>query len=104
METTFSILLSRYIDSLAINKAEFIRMSGIDKSTFYKILNGTRVPTKKQFHSISSLLALSENDNVELDKAYFSVVNGQQAADSVSGVIKCLSALSKRKAHIFMSR
>lgn len=97
METTFSILLSRYIDSLAINKAEFIRMSGIDKSTFYKILNGTRVPTKKQFHSISSLLALSENDNVELDKAYFSVVNGQQAADSVSGVIKCLSALSKKE-------
>lgn len=95
MDTTFSILLNRYVDSLTINKAEFIRMCSIDKSTFYKILNGTRIPTKKQFQTICNNLTLSDRDYIELEKSYFSVLNGQQAVDSISGAIKCLAALSK---------
>lgn len=97
MDTTFSILLNRYIDSFTINKAEFIRMCSIDKSTFYKILNGTRIPTKKQFQTICNNLTLSDRDYIDIEKAYFSVLNGQQAVDSISGAIKCLTALSKKE-------
>lgn len=66
----FLTLLNYYIEKNNSSNNQVINISGIDRSTFYKILKGTRYPTEKQFYSILKGLDLATSERIELIELY----------------------------------
>ena len=66
----FVNLLNHYVENTEISNNTIINYSGIDRSTFYKILKGTRYPTEKQLKSIIDVLNISTSEKYELMDLY----------------------------------
>lgn len=58
MKDGFTGLLNEYIDKVGFTNNTLIRATGIDRSTFYKILGGKRQPTEVQLEGIIRALSL----------------------------------------------
>ena len=78
MQNSFSELLNQVITKSKVSKNELIRECDIDRSSFFKFLNGTRVPTNIQFSKVCRVLQLSPSDEKKLRTAYSSIVLGEQ--------------------------
>ena len=59
---SFHKLLNSIIDSQPVTKNSLINKTGIDRSSFYQILNGKRIPTKDQITNIIRQLDISAAD------------------------------------------
>lgn len=53
---SFHSLLNSIIDSQSVTKNSLINETGIDRSSFYQILSGKRIPTKDQITVLSASL------------------------------------------------
>ena len=78
MQNSFSEALLDIISRSNISKNELIRECDIDRSSFFKILNGTRIPTAKQFAQICCKLKLSPADEKKLRTAYSKITLGER--------------------------
>ena len=56
----FSELLNSYIEKSDMTKNSMINVLNIDRSTFFQILNGRRLPTNKQLMDIVENIDVSE--------------------------------------------
>lgn len=79
MQNNFSELLNDAISKSDVSKNEIIRECDIDRSSFFKFLNGTRRPTSEQFSKICSKLQLSPSDAKHLQTAYSNEVLGEHS-------------------------
>ena len=78
MQNSFSETLSDIISRSNISKNEIVRRCDIDRSSFFKILNGTRVPTIDQFVRICRKLQLSPSDEKKLRISYSKMTLGEK--------------------------
>ena len=78
MQNSFTESLSDIILRSNISKNQLVRESDIDRSSFFKILNGTRMPTADQFNRICRKLQLSPSDEKRLRKAYSKMTLGEK--------------------------
>lgn len=77
---------------------ELIRRTGIDRSTFYHILGGRRIPTEEQYHLIRKNLLLTHAEEVELESAFVLDTEGDHIVRSRRAVAECFAMLT-RSAH-----
>lgn len=68
---SFHSLLNSIIDSQSVTKNSLINETGIDRSSFYQILSGKRIPTKDQITSIIRQLDISAADEMALYDAFY---------------------------------
>ena len=72
MQRSFSTILNNTIESGVQSKNSIILNSKIDRSTFFQILSGKRLPTEKQYIKLLSAISPDETLTKELDYAYIS--------------------------------
>ncbi len=90
----FISLLNHYIDKNGSSNNFIISHSGIDRSTFYKILKGSRYPTEKQLYSILDGLDIATSERKELIEMYEKEVLDDETLlerNFVTGVLELLS-------------
>ncbi len=92
---TFSDILNSVIESGVQSKNSIILNSNIDRSTFFQILNGKRLPTEKQY--VKLLSAISPDDKLikELDSAYLSEKYGATFIDTYQFILRIFSILKQ---------
>ena len=78
MKNSFSELLSEIISQSGISKNEIIRACDIDRSSFFKFLNGSRIPTNEQLNKICSKLQFSASEEKALRLEYARVTIGER--------------------------
>lgn len=78
---SFHSLLNSIIDSQSVTKNSLINETGIDRSSFYQILSGKRIPTKDQITSIIRQLDISATDEMAL---YDALLSGTAGRDQLS--------------------
>lgn len=66
----FSEILTEYVNGSSRTKNTIIREAEIDRSTFYQILRGKRLPTRYQFARIAALLDLDRDRFDRLHHAF----------------------------------
>ena len=66
----YADLLNEFIEKRAVSKNTIINNTSIDRSSFFKILNGKRFATEEQHNSILKQLDLTEKEKSELDELY----------------------------------
>ena len=81
MKTAFSEFLSEIISKSGYSKNEIIRLCDIDRSSFYKFLNGSRIPTSEQFEMLCNKLQISNADEKELRVKYALLTKGKRKVD-----------------------
>lgn len=79
MKNPFSELLSDIISQSQISKNEMIRACDIDRSSFYKFLNGTRTPTMEQLNTICNKLQFSPMEEIALRQEYARITQGESS-------------------------
>ena len=55
-------VLDQYISDTLTSKNSVIQMLGIDRSSFYQILKGKRLPTSSQLRTLLDILNISESE------------------------------------------
>ena len=95
MNTQFSQILSEIISNSELSKNEMIRNCDIDRSSFFKFLNGTRTPTPEQLNTICKKLLLTPDEERELREAYFYVTGGNKTITISNSIIDMMWALEK---------
>lgn len=92
---TFSDILNSVIESGVQSKNSIILNSNIDRSTFFQILNGKRLPTEKQY--VKLLSAISPDDKLikELDSTYLSEKYGATFIDTYQFIMRIFSILKQ---------
>ena len=78
MKNSFSELLSEFISQSGISKNEIIRACDIDRSSFFKFLNGGRIPTNEQLNKICSKLQFTAPEEKALRLEYARVTIGER--------------------------
>ena len=81
MKTAFSEFLSEIISKSGYSKNEIIRLCDIDRSSFYKFLSGSRIPTSEQFEMLCNKLQISNADEKELRVKYALLTKGKRKVD-----------------------
>ncbi len=66
----FVDLLNSYVERISESKNGLIEKTGIDRSTFFKILSGKRLPTRTQLYEITKILPIADSEKNELMDAY----------------------------------
>ena len=66
----FSEILTEYVNGSSRTKNTIIREAEVDRSTFYQILKGKRLPTRYQFARIAALLDLDRDQFDRLHHAF----------------------------------
>lgn len=82
MKTPFSELLSSIVSQSEISKNEMIRACDIDRSSFFKFLSGSRVPTLRQLNTICAKLQFSPDEEKALRLEYARVTQGEKTVRS----------------------
>lgn len=77
-EMSYHELLNLIIEKYQSGKNDMIRETGIDRSSFFKILSGKRLPTEAQFSSILHYIEASDADGIR-----FSEETGMSAPDAL---------------------
>lgn len=94
----FAQYLNQVITQAGLHKNEMIRNLGIDRSSYFQILKGNRLPTREQYQNLKQLLLLPKEENIVLDDLYYRAILGEDTWDNirhVSGFIKVLSESEK---------
>ena len=78
MKNSFSELLSEFISQSGTSKNEIIRACDIDRSSFFKFLNGGRIPTNEQLNKICSKLQFTAPEEKALRLEYARVTIGER--------------------------
>lgn len=90
---SFHSLLNSIIDSQSITKNSLINETGIDRSSFYQILSGKRIPTKDQITSIIRQLDISAADEMALYDAFYLERLGEVNYHYLKFTEKCLRVI-----------
>ena len=90
MKNAFSQLLSDIISQSEISKNEMIRACDIDRSSFFKFLNGSRLPTAEQFSRICTKLRFSPEEEKALRYEYARVSKGEKSVRAGSRITDLL--------------
>jgi len=93
MKTQFSEILSEIISQSEFSKNEMIRNCDIDRSSFFKFLNGTRTPTREQLNTICRKLLLTPDEERDLREAYSYATRGNKQITISNRVLDILWAL-----------
>lgn len=78
MKSVFADLLSELISKSEISKNEMIRDCDIDRSSFYKFLSGSRIPTEEQFNRICDKMSFSPLEEKKLRTEYARLTKGEK--------------------------
>lgn len=100
MKTTFSELLSDIISQSEISKNEMIRACDIDRSSFFKFLNGSRIPTMEQLNRICSKLQFTPMEEKKLRTEYARITNGERRVLSQDKIAKLLWKIEESEAFL----
>ena len=95
MQNTFSSILNRVIESGVQSKNSIILNSKIDRSTFFQILSGKRLPTEKQYGKLLSAISPDDTLIKELDFAYISEKYGSSFINTYQFVLRLFSILKQ---------
>ena len=95
MKDGFTGLLNDYIDKVGVTNNNLIRMTGIDRSTFYKILSGKRQPTEEQFKAIICALSLPRLEEEALRREYVRETLGEEEWQNRQTIRKLLHVLAE---------
>lgn len=90
---SFHSLLNSIIDSQSVTKNSLINETGIDRSSFYQILSGKRIPTKDQITSIIRQLDISAADEMALYDAFYLERLGEVNYHYLKFTEKCLNVI-----------
>ena len=90
---SFHSLLNSIIDSQSVTKNSLINETGIDRSSFYQILSGKRIPTKDQITSIIRQLDISAADEMALYDAFYLERLGEVNYHYLKFTEKCLRVI-----------
>lgn len=90
---SFHSLLNSIIDSQSVTKNSLINETGIDRSSFYQILSGKRIPTKDQITSIIRQLDISATDEMALYDAFYLERLGETNYHYLKFTEKCLNVI-----------
>lgn len=90
---SFHKLLNSIIDSQSVTKNSLINETGIDRSSFYQILSGKRIPTKDQITNIIHLLDISAADEMALYDAFYLERLGETNYHYLKFTEKCLNII-----------
>ena len=90
---SFHSLLNSIIDSQSVTKNSLINETGIDRSSFYQILSGKRIPTKDQITSIIRQLDISAADEMALYDAFYLERLGETNYHYLKFTEKCLNVI-----------
>ena len=90
MKNTFAELLSEVISNSEISKNEMIRECDIDRSSFFKFLSGTRIPTTEQFNRICNKLQFSPSEEKMLRMEYAKITQGEQKVSTGNRITELL--------------
>ena len=90
---SFHSLLNSIIDSQSVTKNSLINETGIDRSSFYQILSGKRIPTKDQITSIIRQLDISTADEMALYDAFYLERLGETNYHYLKFTEKCLKVI-----------
>lgn len=90
---SFHSLLNSIIDSQSVTKNSLINETGIDRSSFYQILSGKRIPTKDQITSIIRQLDISATDEMALYDAFYLERLGETNYHYLKFTEKCLRVI-----------
>ena len=90
---SFHSLLNSIIDSQSVTKNSLINETGIDRSSFYQILSGKRIPTKDQITSIICQLDISAADEMALYDAFYLERLGETNYHYLKFTEKCLRVI-----------
>lgn len=90
---SFHSLLNSIIDSQSVTKNSLINETGIDRSSFYQILSGKRIPTKDQITSIIRQLDISATDEMALYDAFYLERLGEVNYHYLKITEKCLRVI-----------
>ena len=94
MNSPFSLFLAGLIEESGLGKNSIIRSTGINRSTFFKFLNGSRIPTHAQYKDIKRVLPLSAADVRKLDELYEFETVGVDAAINRKAVLSCFEIVA----------
>lgn len=94
MNSPFSSFLASLIEESGLGKNNIIRNTGINRSSFYKFLNGSRIPTNAQYNEIKRVLPLSVSDVKRLDELYAFETMGFDVTFNRDSVIRCLETVA----------
>ena len=95
--------LNEYIAIAGITNNRLIRETGIDRSTFYKILNGQRQATEEQLEDIIQALRLPRKDEETLRREYFRQTIGEEEWQNRQVIRKMLQVLAEPELDILRS-
>lgn len=90
----FANLLNTLIDSADLHKNEMIRNPDIDRSSYFRILRGDRLPTRSQYRKLKRILVLEKNEEISLDDLYDRMALGEDACDDIALVRSLLQQLA----------
>ena len=90
MKNTFAELLSEVISQSEISKNEMIRACEIDRSSFFKFLNGSRIPTTDQLNRICDKLQFSPSEEKSLRLEYAKITQGERRIRSENRIAELL--------------
>lgn len=90
MKNTFAELLSEVISQSEISKNEMIRTCDIDRSSFFKFLNGSRIPTMEQLNRICDKLQFSPSEEKSLRLEYAKITQGERRIRSENRIAELL--------------
>ncbi len=95
MRDGFTGLLNDYIEKVGVANNTLIRVTGIDRSTFYKILGGKRQPTEEQLEIIIGALSLPRLEEEALRKEYVRETVGEEEWQNQQTIRKLLRVLAE---------
>ena len=90
----FSDQLSQSIKLSGKSKNQIIDESKINRSSFFKFLNGKRTPTKEHLSAILAALQLPPGEEEQLRKLYEIAEIGESIYESRTGCAECLDDLA----------
>ncbi len=93
MQEHFGYALDQIIENYSDSKNLIIQKSGIDRSTFFQILKGKRLPTNDQLRSILNVLPLSTTDEEYLRQEYMMEKLGHAGYENRKSVLNILNVL-----------
>lgn len=96
MKLDFSDVLRKYAEESEISINQQIKLLNIDRSTYFKFLNGTRCPKYEVLLNIANILGIKGDEFVELEKLYYEKKNGKQFVEEMYAVKKCIETLLEK--------
>lgn len=90
---TVGELLNNYVNDSSVSKNTLIQILGIDRSSFYQILKGKRLPTSAQLSTILKALAIPSHEKKHISEVYMSEKLGVFEYSNRKAIINLIDTL-----------